>query len=99
MRGLKDVSFIYLDEADFFRTGEQKNARDTAERYIGKSSPWIVFVSTPNAPEGLFERIEKEPESTCLYKRLLLDYTYGLNRIYTQDEIDTAKQSPSFERV
>jgi hypothetical protein len=98
MRGLKDVSFIYLDEADFFRTGEQKNARDTAERYIGKSSPWIVFVSTPNAPEGLFERIEKEPESTCLYKRLLLDYTYGLNRIYTQDEIDAAKQSPSFER-
>ena len=98
MRGLKDVSFIYLDEADFFRTGEQKNARDTAERYIGKSSPWIVFVSTPNAPEGLFERIEKEPESTCLYKRILLDYTYGLDRIYTQDEIDAAKQSPSFER-
>ena len=98
MRGLKDVSFIYLDEADFFRTGEQKDARDTAERYIGKSSPWIVFVSTPNAPEGLFERIEKEPESTCLYKRLFLDYTYGLNRIYQEDEISAAKASPSFER-
>ena len=98
MRGLKDVSFIYLDEADFFRIGEQNNARDTAERYIAKSSPWIIFVSTPNAPEGLFERIEKESESTCLYKRLLLDYTYGLNRIYTQDEIDAAEASPSFER-
>ena len=56
------------------------------------------MVSTPNAPEGLFERIEKEPESTCLYKRLFLDYTYGLGKIYTQDEIDAAKQSPSFER-
>ena len=56
------------------------------------------MVSTPNAPEGLFERIEKEPEDTCLYKRILLDYTYGLNRIYSQDEIDAAKQSPSFER-
>ena len=56
------------------------------------------MVSTPNAPEGLFERIEKEPESTCLYKRLFLDYTYGLNRIYTQDEINAAKASPSFER-
>jgi hypothetical protein len=98
MRGLKDVSFIYLDEADFFRTGEQKNARDTAERYIGKSSPWTVFVSTPNAPEGLFERIEKESESTCFYKRLLLDYTYGLNKIYTEGEINDAKASPSFER-
>jgi hypothetical protein len=55
------------------------------------------MVSTPNAPEGLFERIEKEPEHTYLYKRLLLDYTYGLNRIYAQDEIDAAKASPSFE--
>ena len=30
--------------------------------------------------------------------RLFLDYTYGLGRIYTQAEIDGAKQSPSFER-
>ena len=98
MRGLKDVSFIYLDESDFFPVGQQQDARDVSERYIGKSNPWIVMVSTPNAPEGLFERIEKEPESTCLYKRLFLDYTYGLNKIYTQDEITAAKQSPSFER-
>lgn len=27
-----------------------------------------------------------------------MDYTYGLGRIYTQEEIDAAKQSPSFER-
>jgi len=65
MRGLKDVSFIFMDEADFFRIGEQQNARDVSERYITKSDPWIVMVSTPNAPEGLFERIEKEPESIC----------------------------------
>jgi hypothetical protein len=53
---------------------------------------------SPNAPEGLFERIEKEPESTCLYHRLFLDYGYGLGRIYTEEEIQAAKQSPSFER-
>ena len=98
MRGLKDVSFIYLDEADFFPPGQQQDARDVSERYIAKSNPWIVMVSTPNAPEGLFERIEKEPESTCLYKRLFLDYTFGLGRIYTEAEIAAAKQSPSFER-
>jgi hypothetical protein len=97
-RGLTDVSFIFLDEADFFRVGEQQNARDISERYIAKSNPYIVMVSTPNAPDGLFERIEKEPEDICLYKRLFLDYTYGLGRIYTQDEIDAAKRSPSFER-
>jgi hypothetical protein len=98
MRGLKDVSFIYLDEADFFPPGQQQDARDVSERYIAKSNPWIVMVSTPNAPEGLFERIEKEPESSCLYKRLFLDYTYGLGRIYSEADIDAAKASPSFER-
>jgi hypothetical protein len=31
MRGLKDVSFIYLDEADFFPPGQQQDARDVSE--------------------------------------------------------------------
>ena len=56
------------------------------------------MVSTPNAPNGLFDRIEKEPKESCIYKRLKLDYTYGLNRIYTKEEIDKAKKSPSFGR-
>jgi hypothetical protein len=66
MRGLPNVSFILLDEADFFPPGQQQDARDVSERYIAKSNPYIVMVSTPNAPEGLFERIEKEAEDTCL---------------------------------
>ena len=98
MRGISNVSFILLDEADFFPPGQQQDARDVSERYIGKSNPYIVMVSTPNAPEQLFERIEKEPADTCLYKRLFLDYTYGIGRIYTAEEIEKTKQSPSFER-
>ena len=98
IRGLQNVSFILLDEADFFPPGQQQDARDVSERYIAKSNPYIVMLSTPNAPGQLFERIEKEPEETCLYKRLFLDYTYGIGRIYTAAEIDKAKQSPSFER-
>jgi late competence protein required for DNA uptake (superfamily II DNA/RNA helicase) len=98
MRGLPNVSFILLDEADFFPPGQQADARDVSERYMAKSNPYIVMVSTPNAPEGLFERIEKEAEDTCLYKRIFLDYTYGVSKIYTQEEIEKAKQSPSFER-
>jgi hypothetical protein len=98
MRGLQNVSFILLDEADFFPPGQQQDARDVSERYIAKSNPYIVMVSTPNAPDGLFERIEKEAEDTCLYKRLFLDYTYGISKIYTAEEIEKAKQSPSFER-
>ena len=98
MRGLPVVSFILLDEADFFPPGQQQDARDVSERYIAKSNPWIVMVSTPNAPDGLFEKIEREQEDTCLYKRLFLDYTYGLDKIYTREEIEKAKRSPSFER-
>ena len=66
IRGLPNVSFIFLDEADFFPPGQQQDARDVSERYIAKSNPWIVMVSTPNAPDGLFEWIERESEDTCL---------------------------------
>ncbi len=97
-RALDNPKFILLDEADFFRKSEQEDVRHVSERYIAKSDPFIVMVSTPNAPGGLFEKIEKEPEETCIYKRLKLDYTYGLDKIYTIEEIEKAKQSPSFER-
>jgi hypothetical protein len=98
MRSLTNPKFILLDEADFFPPGQQQDARDVSERYIAKSNPWIVMVSTPNAPEGLFERIEKEPDGSCLYRRLFLDCIYGLGRIYTEQEIADARRSPSCER-
>jgi len=50
------------------------------------------MVSTPNAADGLFERIEKESEDVCLYRRIFLDYTYGISKIYTAQEIEKAKQ-------
>ena len=56
------------------------------------------MVSTPNAPGGLFQRIEQEPIETCLYKKFFLDYLWGVGKIYTQEEIDKAKLSPSFPR-
>jgi hypothetical protein len=63
-RALDNPKFILLDEADFFRKGEQEDVRHVSERYIAKSDPYIVMVSTPNAPDGLFEHIEKEDEET-----------------------------------
>jgi hypothetical protein len=98
MRSLPNPKFIFLDEADFFPLKEQKNARDVAERYIAKSDPYIVMVSTPNLPGGLYETIEKELEEKCIYRRLFLPYRVGLGRIYTTEEIEKAKASPSFER-
>jgi late competence protein required for DNA uptake (superfamily II DNA/RNA helicase) len=84
MRGLPNVSFILLDEADFFPPGQQQDTRDVSERYIAKSNPYIVMVSTPNAPDGLFERIEKEPEDTCLYKRIFRLYLRYWQNIHTR---------------
>ncbi|MGI0033805.1 MAG: DEAD/DEAH box helicase family protein [Nitrososphaeraceae archaeon] len=98
MRGLANVSFILLDEADFFPPGQQQDARDISERYIGKSNPFIVMASTPSAPNSLFYRIEHETEQECIYQRLKLDYTYGLDKIYSKEEIEKQKQSPSVKR-
>jgi hypothetical protein len=97
-RSLTNPKFILLDEADFFRKGEQEEVRHVAERYIAKSDPFIVLVSTPNRPDGLFAKIEKEPFDTCIYKKVFLDYTYGLGKIYSKEEIEKAKMSPSFPR-
>src|SRR5262245_22873533 len=52
-RALKNPTFILLDESDFWRKNEVDEVRHVSERYIDKSFPFIVLVSTPNAPRGL----------------------------------------------
>jgi hypothetical protein len=95
-RTLDNPKFILLDVADFFRKAEQEDVRHVTECYIAKPYPFIVMVSTSNAPGGLFERIEKDSERECLYKRLKMDYNYGLDKIYAKQKIQ--KASPIFER-
>lgn len=101
MRGLDNVSFVFLDEADFFSKSQQQNARTISERYITKSDPYLVMVSTPFLPDGLFEHIEKESEQFCIYHRLKLNYEYGLpphGKIYDALLIERQKNTPSFEQ-
>jgi hypothetical protein len=97
-RSLDNPKFILLDEADFFRKSEQDEVRAVSERYIAKSNPYIILISTPNMPEGLMQNIENEPEEKCLYHRMKLDYRYGLGKIYTAEDIHKAQASPSFDR-
>jgi hypothetical protein len=52
-RALENPKFILLDESDFWRKSEVEDVRHVSERYIGKSDPYIVMISTPNAPGGL----------------------------------------------
>jgi len=94
-RGL-NPRIVFLDEADFFPVNQQKDARDVSERYIAKTNPHIIMVSTPNLPGGLYEEMEKEKD--CMYERLKLGYQLGENKIYTPEGIAEAKLSPSFER-
>ena len=61
-RALEKPKFILIDEGYFFSKSELEDVRFVTERYIRKSDPYIVMVSTPNAPTGLFEKIEKEPD-------------------------------------
>jgi hypothetical protein len=97
-RSLTNPKFILIDEGDFFRPSEQQEVRHVAERYIIKSDPYIAMVSSPNRPDGLFAQIEKEPFDSCIYKKVFLDYTYGVGKIYTNEEIEKGKKSPSFPR-
>lgn len=96
MRGLPNPKIIFLDEADFFPQNMQKEAIAISERYIAKSNPHIILVSTPNMPNGLFDKIEKDKNS--LYYKLFLPYTVGLGKIFTESEIENARLSASFER-
>jgi hypothetical protein len=80
-RSLTNPKFILIDEGDFFRKNEQDDVRQVSERYIAKSDPFIVMDSTPNAPGGLFEKIEKESIDTCIYKNVYLGSVYGLDKI------------------
>jgi hypothetical protein len=90
MRGLSDVSFVLLDEADFFPPGQQQDARCIREVHCEIKSLVNNGINTKCA--RWFVRKNKEPEEICLYKRLLLDYTYGLDRIYTREEIEMANR-------
>jgi hypothetical protein len=96
MRGLPKVSIVFIDEGDFFPVGQQVAVRDAAERYLGKSNAKIILGSTPYSIDGLMHNIQKEENS--IYTKLFLNYEVGLNKIFTKEDIEKAKTSPSFER-
>jgi hypothetical protein len=98
VRGLEKPICIWLDEADYWGSIKMADdAREAAERYIGKSPGLsIVLTSTPGNPDGLFQQIEKAEHS--LYHRMVMTYERGLGKIYTEQEIAKAQESPSWLR-
>jgi hypothetical protein len=98
LRGMTNLDLILADEADFLIESQQANLLDVMERYIPKTNPILALISTPNKPSGLFSRIMAESDDTCIYRKFLFDYTRGLGKIYSEQEISLAKQSHNFER-
>jgi hypothetical protein len=70
------------------------------ERYAGKSNAQIVLTSTPNKSndDDIMYKILSQPFEESFYKILKFDYTWGIEKIYTKEDIEIAKASSSFQR-
>ena len=95
VRGYMDVAYLFIDEADHFDKSIQEELEPAITAYEEKSKGKTIMASTPNAPDGLFERIEKDPNSK--YKKLFLGYELGLGKIYDPEYIAQKKLEPEFE--
>jgi hypothetical protein len=98
LRGYTDVSYLWIDEADYFDTTEQNELEYVIKAYEEKSNCKIILVSTPYKPLGLFDRIEKNEIFKGFFKKIFLHYTLGLDKIYDSDFIEREKNEAYFER-
>ncbi len=96
VRGYMDAAYLFIDESDYFDKLVQQELEPAIMAYEEKSKGKTIMVSTPNAPGGLFERIERDKNSK--YMKLFLDYTYGLGTIYDPAYIARKKLEPEFAR-
>jgi len=98
LRGDVNVSYIFIDEADFFDPAEQQELPYVIKSYEEKSNAKIIMVSTPNRPDGLFANIEKGLVFKDFFHMVRWNYEIGLGKIYSQKFIDAQKEDPEFER-
>jgi len=96
IRGFVDVSYIFCDESDYFDRSVNSELLHALTAYEEKSHCVTIMASTPNAPGGLFETIEKDPNSK--YHKIILDYSVGLGKIYDPLEIKKKMREPEFPR-
>lgn len=87
---------MFIDEADYFEPSVNNELLHSIVAYEEKSNCTTIMASTPKRPGGLFESIEKDPNSK--YCKIVLDYTVGLDKIYNRAEIEKKKSEPEFLR-
>jgi hypothetical protein len=98
LHGLSNPSFIFLDEFDFFPESLHEFVINAVERYFAKSNPYVILNSTAYKPDGLLEKIEKQTDEECKYKRLFLLWQKGYGYIYSKKDIELAQTSDSWAR-
>jgi hypothetical protein len=98
LRGYTDVSYIFIDEADFFDPAENFELEYVIKAYEEKSNCKIILTSTPNKPDSLFHKIERNEIFKDFFKKIFLDYSVGLGKIYDSEFIEREKNEPYFQR-
>lgn len=101
IRGQNDLQFIFIDEAAFFHQNMQEELRMAIERYDTKTQPFIVWVSTPNGPDGAFYQIFKDAlASKNDYRCYIWNYELGLEYgLLTREEVEKKqKENPRLWR-
>jgi hypothetical protein len=96
LRGYTDVAYIFVDESDYFEASINNELLHSLTAYEEKSKATTILASTPNRPDGLFQSIEKDPNSK--YHKIVLTYEVGLDKIYDRAEIEKKKQEVEFDR-
>jgi hypothetical protein len=76
---LYDTAYFFIDEVDYLGHKEQELLEHTISSFANRNNCKTIIASTPNLPEGLFEKIENDPISR--YTKLRLDFTYGIGTI------------------
>src|SRR5262245_12658742 len=98
-RGQPNVTFMLIDEADFYPRNQQRHVKDLVQGYMFKSHPYVMMMSTAGEPGGIFEQIFTQPEDQCMYDRLLWDVYAAEGTMFTKEDIEFAKLDPlTFDR-
>lgn len=97
IRGQKNMSIIWFDECDFIFKEQIRQMLDALRRYILKSRVKIIMVSTPNKPDHMLDRIQREYAHLYYIQKYDVE-TWGIPWCYTREEVDLAKKDPSFPR-
>jgi hypothetical protein len=96
IRGYTDVSYIFVDESDYFELSLHDDLLAALTAYEEKSKATTIMASTPNRPDGLFAGIEKEPNSK--WHKVIMTYEVGLDKIYDRADIEKKKLDSNFMR-